>query len=403
MATYEPPIENLPIFDPSVFIVENVPLTYNEALGSFLAYPVAQGTEDLSIINVNGLATFNANEIHNQIATFNNQIIINDVSNINTNLNGENIIVNDISNNKYCNIESDKITLFSPTTTNTLTTDSWSGNITSVNTSSNLTHYLGFFDSSGTGSGKIQKNENLSCNPSTSTISATNFIGSISNASKISLISDDSPSTCYIPFTKTTTPTDNSLYIDNTTLPLSYTPNSSTLTAAIFNGSASTVAVTDTNIDATYYLTFVGASGAGQTLRADINTAPLSYNPSTALLTVNSLALITTTSTPSYIGSALQISAGGMSFRNFQLLVGGTTNTISSLSTNAVRINGVYNICIVNSGTGNLTINTSLGLNTLTKYTSPIVVPANNVAIMTITILSANTITRIIVDAYNVV
>ena len=94
MATYEPPIENLPIFDPSVFIIENVPLTYNEALGSFLAYPVAQGTEDLSIINVNGLATFNANETHNQIATFNNQIIINDVSNINTNLNGDNIIVN---------------------------------------------------------------------------------------------------------------------------------------------------------------------------------------------------------------------------------------------------------------------------------------------------------------------
>lgn len=289
MATYEPPIENLPIFDPSVFIVENVPLTYNEALGSFLAYPVAQGTEDLSIINVNGLATFNANEIHNQIATFNNQIIINDVSNINTNLNGENIIVNDISNNKYCNIESDKITLFSPTTTNTLTTDSWSGNIVSVNTSANLTHYLGFFDSSGTGSGKIQKNGNLSCNPSTSTISATNFIGSISNASKISLISDDSASTCYIPFTKTTNPTDNSLYIDNTTLPLTYIPNSSTLTASIFNGSATSVAITDDNSATINYLTFISASGASQILRADITGSPLTYEPTPGRMSVSSI------------------------------------------------------------------------------------------------------------------
>ena len=327
-----------------------------------------------------------------------NQTVNGDLNLTATNFNVNNpIIINDTSDIKFGN-----------PTINTLTSDSWSGNIMSVNTSANLTHYLGFFDSSGTGSGKIQKNSNLSCNPSTSTISAstisaTNFIGSISNASKISLISDDSPSTCYIPFTKTTTPTDNALYIDNTTLPLTYIPNSSTLTASIFNGSATSVAITDDNSTTINYLTFVGASGAGQTLRADITTAPLSYNPSTALLTVNSLALITTTSTPSYIGSVLQISAGGMTFRNFQLLVGGTTNTISSLSTNAVRINGVYNICIVNSGTGNLTINTSLGLNTLTKYTSPIVVPANNVAIMTITILSANTITRIIVDAYNVV
>jgi len=291
MATYEPPIENLPIFDPSVFIVENVPLTYNEALGSFLAYPVAQGTEDLSIINVNGLATFNANEIHNQIATFNNQIIINDVSNINTNLNGENIIVNDISNNKYCNIESDKITLFSPTTTNTLTTDSWSGNIASVNTSANLTHYLGFFDSSGSGSGKIQKNVNLSCNPSTSTISATNFIGSISNAMNamaVSLTSDDTLGNYYIPFTKTSTATNNSLYIDNTSSALFYNPNTSTLNASIFSGSSNSVAITDDNSATIYYPTFVSGSGA-QSLRADITGSPLQYEPSPGRMTVSSL------------------------------------------------------------------------------------------------------------------
>jgi hypothetical protein len=52
-----------------VFVIENVPLTYNQALQSFLSYPVAQGTEDLSIINVNGIATFNDSIISNNVIT----------------------------------------------------------------------------------------------------------------------------------------------------------------------------------------------------------------------------------------------------------------------------------------------------------------------------------------------
>ena len=297
------------------------------------------------------------------------------------------------------------ITLTNGVITNTLDLSNWSGNTQSVNTSANLTHYLGFYDSSSTGYGRPQKTAGISCNPATNTIVATNFTGLASSSTTsagIDLTSDDSPTTCFIAFSKTAMATGNALFVDNTTLPLSYTPNSSTLTASIFNGSASTVAITDTNTDATYYPVFVSASGTAQTLRVDITTAPLSYNPSAAVLTVNSLALLTTTSTASFIGTNLQISAGGLTFRNYQLLVGGSTNTIASLSTNAVRINGVYNICIINNGTGNLTINTGLGLNTLTKYTSAVVVPPNNLAVMTVQILSANTISRIIVDAYNV-
>lgn len=107
MATYDPPIENLPIFDPSVFVVENTPLTYNQALGSFLAYPVAQGTEDLSIINVNGLATFNAAEIHQQtethngIVTFNNSDVHNATSTFNSSIIANNVIT---QNNAILNI-----------------------------------------------------------------------------------------------------------------------------------------------------------------------------------------------------------------------------------------------------------------------------------------------------------
>ena len=51
------------------------------------------------------------------------------------------------------------------------------------------------------------------------------------------------------------------------------------------NTNASTVTITDTNTASVYYPTFVSAAGTGQTLRADISTTPLSYNPSTGRLT----------------------------------------------------------------------------------------------------------------------
>ena len=61
MATYEPPTENLAIFDPIVFLTGDEPLTYNIAVKKFLKYPNAQGLENLQAINVNGIATFNTN------------------------------------------------------------------------------------------------------------------------------------------------------------------------------------------------------------------------------------------------------------------------------------------------------------------------------------------------------
>ena len=59
MASYVPPSENLALFDPSVFIVNDAPLTISDALTMFLSYPQAQGTENFADINVNGIATFN--------------------------------------------------------------------------------------------------------------------------------------------------------------------------------------------------------------------------------------------------------------------------------------------------------------------------------------------------------
>ena len=51
------------------------------------------------------------------------------------------------------------------------------------------------------------------------------------------------------------------------------------------NPNATAITITETNTASTYYPTFVAGSGATQSLLADIMTNPLSYNPSTGVLT----------------------------------------------------------------------------------------------------------------------
>ena len=63
MTDYTPPLEDLPIFDSSVFNVAEVPLTQASADKRYLRYPNAQGTENLQAIVVNGTASFNATSV----------------------------------------------------------------------------------------------------------------------------------------------------------------------------------------------------------------------------------------------------------------------------------------------------------------------------------------------------
>lgn len=56
---YPPPREDVPIFDPLLFLEQEFgPLTEAIADTKYLRFPFAQGTENLAIVNVNGLATF---------------------------------------------------------------------------------------------------------------------------------------------------------------------------------------------------------------------------------------------------------------------------------------------------------------------------------------------------------
>jgi hypothetical protein len=58
MAEYLPPTENVAIFDTLNFNAGDEALTYNKAVKYFLRYPIAQGTETLQAITVNGIASF---------------------------------------------------------------------------------------------------------------------------------------------------------------------------------------------------------------------------------------------------------------------------------------------------------------------------------------------------------
>lgn len=60
MSAYEPPTQNLAIFDPDVFTQNDEPLTITTGSKYFLKYPNAQGTENLQAVNVNGVLTANS-------------------------------------------------------------------------------------------------------------------------------------------------------------------------------------------------------------------------------------------------------------------------------------------------------------------------------------------------------
>jgi hypothetical protein len=76
----------------------------------------------------------------------------------------------------------------------------------------------------------------------TNKIATTSFVTSaISNinATTVSLTSDNFSGTYYIPFTKTTTATNNALYIDNVTGPLTYNPSSGLFSVSQIGGLSS--------------------------------------------------------------------------------------------------------------------------------------------------------------------
>jgi hypothetical protein len=320
------------------------------------------------------------------------------------------IISNDISvNEPFIRLDS------SAGITNTLDHDRWTGFIRSENTTANLVHYLGFFDNSGTGYGHPQKSALLSCNPALGIISATTFSGNATSSSTavgVNLTSDNTAGTYFLPFSKTVTATGNSLFIDNTTTPLTYNPSTSTLTATNFAGSATTsvgLNLTSDNTAGTYFLPFSKtATATANTLFIDNVTGPLTYNPSTSTLAASyfsgDIILPLTQNTATFAGTTLSVSGASngsnVSFRKSSIIITGGSNTIAALTLTGLIVNGTYKIGILNNGTNNLTINTGLGANIKTVYTGNFNVSNGRYAQMTIDVIVINAVTTYIVNAF---
>lgn len=241
------------------------------------------------------------------------------------------------------------IILTDGTTTNTINNIGY----TTRNTTANLTHYLNFSDSSSTGTGAIQKCAGITCNPSTNDITATTFTGNASNAVQVSLASDNTNGTYWIPFSKTTTANNNALYIDNITTPgMSYNPSTSTL--GVININASIALPIDAGT----------ATFAGTTLTTNFGTTA--------------------------------------SLRAFKLTITGTTNTINTLAFTNGLVNGRYTLTISNSGTGDLTISGTFSPSTtyLTTDNTALTIAAGGKALMIIRRLEFATTTQYVIDKY---
>jgi len=265
MAVYNPPTEDLPIFDNNVFTSGNEVLTVDVANNNYLKFPFAQGAETLTDITVLGASTFNG------IANFNS---------------GTNSIIVDPS------LASSTITLTDGTTTNTLTQSDWTGTIKTVNTLANATHYLNFSDSASTGQGNPQKNGFLTCNPSTGTITAGTFSGALSGNATSSTttttitVTDNNGATTYFPVFTNASGVARTLNIDSVNSPLTYVPSTGTLSCPVFAGSSNAVALTPDNTAGSYYIPFSKTvASTNNTLYIDNEVVtPLTYNPSNSTL-----------------------------------------------------------------------------------------------------------------------
>jgi hypothetical protein len=323
--------------------------------------------------------------------------------------------------------------------TNILTATSFSGNLSGTasnstaidltNDNSSGSFFIPFSKTSLTNNNVLYFNglsNTLTYNPSSGDLQTTTFSGSLNgNANTastaaacsgnsltattatttvgVNLTSDNTAGTYYLPFSKTVTATDNVLYIDNVTGPLSYNASSSTLSATNFSGLASNssnILITSDNTAGTYYIPFAKTTGTGQKplFIDDTVGTPLNYNPSTGVMNVpgviGTIQLPTTITAATFTsGTTLNINMGAFrTFNNFQIGFSGTTNTVSVFSFSGAVANGIYYVAIHNGGSGNLTINaTGFAANYLTTYTSPIIVPTLTKAIMMINYITYTT------------
>ena len=314
------------------------------------------------------------------------------------------------------------IVLTDGTTTNTLSQSSWTGAIATKNETANTTHYLNFSNVDTDSIGWPQKNLSLSCNPATGLISASTFAGTCTTANKILITSDNTLGDYFIPFAKATT-ISSLLYVNDTVTPLSYNPSFGALTATKFVGNltgtatnASSILTTSDNTAGTYYIPFIKTTAnVSAQLFVDDTTGPLTYNPSTGVLTTttfvgaftgnattaSNLNLASTATTATLVGGILAWAGlSSKSFGNSILVLTGTSaNVISTVTYSLMALNSENYLTIYNGSTLALTIPANIsGINTKITHNAIINVPSLSSVLVKCNTLNLNGATWSILD-----
>jgi hypothetical protein len=299
----------------------------------------------------------------------------NDITNVDTISSTSNLNLNAINNI----FTTSPIVVSDGTLNNTITGAGYTTRVSTLN----ALHYLTFVEGPATGNSPVRKTTGITCNPSTNNITATTFTGNASNATQVSLTSDNTSGSYFIPFSKTTTADNNTLFIDNTTGPLSYNPSTSTLGATIFAGSATSVALTTDNANGSFNIPFFKTNLAnGNIMYIDTTGQTITYNPalgqlSTTLLAGSLSAPTSQTATTYTAGTqtlALAIS-NSITYVNFVFTM---TGDINNLTLTGLRPNGEYYLYLTNTSGTARTVNNVLGgtANIRTSYLIPITIPA---------------------------
>jgi len=203
-----------------------------------------------------------------------------------------------------------------------LNAQQFDGAIHSQANNANQVHYLTFVDSASNSFGRLQKTSGLSYNPNSGNLSATRFIGDVSgnatsatNSSTVSIINADVNSTYYPVLASGTG--NIGLTIDSVTTPLTYNPNTATLTVG--NSTLSSTNIT---------------SGTG-TITTRLN---LSYASSTA----------------TFSSGTLTLNAGAT--RSFQSFTYSMTGNITAMTFTNLGQNGSFNLFLTGHATTDYTI-----------------------------------------------
>lgn len=139
----------------------------------------------------------------------------------------------------------------------------------------------------------------------------------------------------------------------------------------------------------TYYLTFVQSGGVSGYYEPSFDSATLTYNPSTNLLSVSGLQLSGATITSTFSAGVLTCGCNESSSRQFQF---GMTANITGLTLSNRRTNGVYTCSIYNVSGSTWTISNVLSgaASNKTDYSSPISIANGEFAVLTARTLLAN-------------